>query len=660
MSDADQPLPPGVKETGWRSIMLVVTALLGAVVLVALIATLSEANRQRDRALKLQTHSFQVMILVRTLATTMAEAEASLGRYVISANKRLGQVYSEEWSQASDQINQLARLTIDNPAQAERIRALRAAYKERGDELSTIALSTKYGKNDQALARYYQARESASLRRIDQLLDEIIQRERDVLATRTTDAMQSVDRQSDVARVLVGFGILIVLGAIALGGLTVQALGQRAQARAEADAERERSQELERAVATATAELRQEVVERAAAEERLRQVQKMDAVGQLTGGIAHDFNNMLAVVLGGLELARRQIANGTPAARHIDNATEGANRAVALTRRLLAFSRAEALLPAAIDASELITGMSDLLDRTLGGAIAVETRTDNQDWLIWADRHQLENALLNLAVNARDAMDGRGTLTIATGNATLAEHQVGECAAGDYVTITVTDTGCGMTPDVLERVFEPFFTTKPMGKGTGLGLSQIFGFVRQSLGEIAIRSTRGTGTTVTLFLPRYGGGASIRPSADTASPKTPAEQPGRPQRTLDILIVEDDTRVLASTISALAELGHRPVGCGDPAAALRMVEEARHIDLIISDVLMPGKSGPEVIAEIGPRFPDVAVLFVTGYAGEAGGVDEFGGHGVLRKPFTIGALERAIGEAMAAQRPQAVPPLPVD
>ncbi|MGL4312612.1 MAG: CHASE3 domain-containing protein, partial [Sphingomonas sp.] len=421
MNDADGSMSISARDTGWRSIMLAITALLGVAVLIGLIATLNEANRQRDRALRLQSHSFQVMILVRTLATTMAEAEASLGRYVISGNgdKQLGQIYSDQWGQASDQIDQLRDLTIDNRAQTVKIDALRRAYAERSVELTNIALSTRYAKNPQALSLFYHARQSAALTRIRSLLEDIINRERALLAARTTDAMHSVDSQSQVARVLMGFGAAIVLGAIALGWLTIEALGQRAVARAEADTERERSHELERAVAAATAELRHEAAERAAAVEQLRQIQKMEAVGQLTGGIAHDFNNMLAVVLGGLELARRRLTSDAPAARHIDNATEGAKRAIALTRRLLAFSRAEALLPEAIEPSGLIAGMSDLLDRTLGGAITVERQCDNRDWVIWADRHQLENALLNLAVNARDAMEGRGTLTFTTGNTVL-------------------------------------------------------------------------------------------------------------------------------------------------------------------------------------------------------------------------------------------------
>ncbi|QNQ10554.1 ATP-binding protein [Sphingomonas alpina] len=626
--------------TPWRTIMLVVVALLGAIVLVALIVTLGEANRQRDRAIRAQSHSYEVMILARTLSGTIARSEASLGRYVISADKSLGRLYFDEWQLAGQQITRLDQVTNDNPPQQARIDALRRAYNARGAELSLTALSTNYGQNNQALARYYQARKAISLTEINQQLDGIIAQERLLLDRRTGAAMRSVDQSNSVAKVLVVFGILIVLGAIALGWLTVEALGQRASARAEAEAERERAHELEEAVTQATAELRQQ-------EGKLRQVQKMEAVGQLTGGIAHDFNNMLAVVLGGLELAKRQLHNhSSPALRHIESAMEGANRAAALTRQLLAFSREESLRLEPIAAGELITGMSDLLDRTLGDAITVVARDIGRGWLTHADRHQLENVILNLAVNARDAMEGRGTLTIVTSGTALAEHAVGRCPAGEYVTIAVSDTGCGMTPEVMERVFEPFFTTKPVGKGTGLGLSQIFAFVRQAEGEIGLQSEPGKGTTVTLYLPRDATASVSKAEQIAAVPEPVAPL------ALDILVVEDDERVLAATMGALEELGHRAIACGDPLAAPALLQSTGHIDLIMSDVLMPGQTGPEMIAALAPDYRHVAVLFVTGFAGEASEA-EFGGHHVLRKPFTMAALERGIVAAMAVERPAA-------
>ena len=639
MSEAEGEMTGAARfGTVWRTIALVVMAALGVAVLVALNLTLGEANRQRDRALKLQTHSYDVMILSASLSGTIAHAEASLGRYVISADKDLGQAYSADWTLASQQLARLDAITRDNPEQQALITDLQRAMAVRGDELGDVALNTLYKRNDQALALYYKARAAPARAEIDRVLERIGAQERTLLAQRTGNAMQSVARSTGVAGALSVFGIVLAIGAVALGWLTVTALGQRAVARADADAERDRAAELEAAVERASAVL-------LAQEGKLRQVQKMEAVGQLTGGIAHDFNNMLAVVLGGLELAKRQVGNDPVAAhRHIDNATEGANRAAALTRQLLAFSREEALRSEPIEPVALVVGMSDLLDRTLGDTISVDVHApDGDSWLVRSDRHQLENAVLNLAVNARDAMDGRGQLTITAVAVTLAEGAVGTCHAGDYVALSVADTGCGMASDMLERVFEPFFTTKPAGKGTGLGLSQVFAFVRQADGEVGLQSVVGEGTTVTLYLPRYVADAqTLQRTAPVAD--MPLEHPA-----LDILVVEDDPRVLAATMGALEELGHRPVACDDPLAAPAVLAGLGRVDLIVSDVLMPGQTGPEMIAGLLPHHPGTAVLFVTGYAGEAGGEAEFGGHHVLRKPFTLVALERAVAAAAMAR-----------
>jgi signal transduction histidine kinase/CheY-like chemotaxis protein len=638
-NEAERTAPGG--DLPWRTIMLVVMGVLGAVVLVALIATLTSANRQRDRALQLQAHSYDVMILARTLSGTIARSEASLGRYVISADKSLGRLYFDQWRLASTQLDRLGQLTYDTREQSRRVARLRKAYAERGAELSITALSTTYGQNNQALSRFYQARQSPALAAIDSTLNQIISRERQLLDRRTTNAMDTVNRASRLAGVLAVFGVLIVLAALVLGWITIRTVGERATARAEADAERERAEELSGAVTRATDELRIQ-------EAKLRQIQKMEAVGQLTGGIAHDFNNMLAVVLGGLELARRSVGSDPRAVtRHLDNATEGANRAAALTRRLLAFSREDSLKPESIGAAALVAGMSEMLDRTLGDAITVTTRDCARGWQVRADRVQLENAVLNLAVNARDAMNGRGLLIIDTSATTLAEHEVDHCAAGDYVRIAVTDNGSGMPPEVVERVYEPFFTTKEVGKGTGLGLSQIFALVRQLEGEIAIDTEVGRGTTVTLYLPRDQSQDVGRPVEVVAS----APLPPVPD-SLTVLVVEDDPRVLAATVGALEELGHAALACPAPLEAAGMLARDDTIDLIISDVLMPEQTGPEMIADLGPRYPHIAVLFVTGFAGDAN-TSEFGGHQVLRKPFTLAGLERAIGEAMSRERPAA-------
>ena len=631
--------------TNWRLLLLGVLALLGLGVLAAIIVLQQRTDRERDRAVARQQHTYEVVIRANQLSGAISAAEAALGRYVVSADRTLGQQYSDQWARASEHLTRLQQLTRDSPRQQAQIAQLRRAFEARGSELAETALYSTYKRHNDAWGSYYRVRQSAARQNVEMLLTRIVDRERLLLRDRTRAAGELIDNSSFASRILMIFGVMIVVGAVLMGWLAIAAEGERAAADAEATAQRERAAELQLAVDAATADLRAEARERAQAEAQLRQVQKMEAVGQLTGGIAHDFNNMLAVVLGGLELAKRHLhTGGADAQVHIENAMEGANRAAALTRRLLAFSRSEPLLPEAVEGGALIAGMSDLLDRTLGDTIEVKTQDAGTGWTVWVDRHQLENALLNLAVNARDAMEGRGTLTIATGGRVLAANEVGECPAGDYVTIGVTDTGCGMSREVADRVFEPFFTTKPVGKGTGLGLSQIFGFVRQSGGDIAIDTAPGAGTTVTLYLPRHlGEGASAAAEAPVPITAVPEEAP--PARSFDILVVEDDPRVLGATVGALQELGHRVTSCPDPLAAPAAVAMMPRIDLIISDVLMPGQTGPEMIAGLGNQLDGVAVLFVTGFAGEAD-ADVFGGRAVLRKPFTMASLGRAVDEAV--------------
>lgn len=630
--------------TNWRLLLLGLLALLGVGVLVAIIVLQARTDQERDRAVALQQHTYEVVIRANQLSGAISAAEAALGRYVVSADLSLGQQYSEQWTRATGELNRLRQLTRDSSRQQAQIAQLSRAFEARGKELAETASYSTFKRHNDAWGSYYRVRQSAARQNVETMLTRIVEAERVLLRDRTRAATALIDNSSFASRILTGFGVMIVIGAVLLGWLAIAAEGERAAADAEATTQRERAAELQLAVDAATADLRAEAQVRAQAEAQLRQVQKMEAVGQLTGGIAHDFNNMLAVVLGGLELAKRHLhTRGPDAQQHIENAMEGANRAAALTRRLLAFSRSEPLLPEAVEAGTLIDGMSDLLDRTLGDTIEVRTADAGQRWAVWVDRHQLENALLNLAVNARDAMEGRGILTISTGGATLAENEVGECPAGDYVTIGVTDTGCGMSQEVADRVFEPFFTTKPVGKGTGLGLSQIFGFVRQSGGEIAIDTAPGKGTTVKVYLPRHIGVAASA-AAEAPTPIAAADE-SLPTRALDILVVEDDPRVLGATVGALQELGHRVTSCPDPLAAPDTVGTMPALDLVISDVLMPGQTGPEMIAGLGERLDGVAVLFVTGFAGEAD-AELFGGRAVLRKPFTMASLARAVDEAV--------------
>lgn len=351
------------------------------------------------------------------------------------------------------------------------------------------------------------------------------------------------------------------------------------------------------------------------------------------------------MIVGGLDLAKRKLGiSRQDAEMQIDHAMEGANRAAALTRRLLAFARAEPLMPKALAPADLIQNMLDLVDRTIGERIAVETRLPKGGWPVFADSSQLENAILNLCVNARDAMAGEGQLIIAVDNVTLGGVDSDRLAPGDYVRISVADTGCGIPPEHLARVMEPFFTTKPVGKGTGLGLSQIFGFARQSGGDIMIDSQVGVGTTVSILLPRAA--AAIVEAAGGVDGDAMDEPIFLPDH-MAVLVVEDDPRVSRATTGALKELGYDPLPCASGEEALAFLRQRPDIGLLITDVMMPEMTGPQLARAVADRYPDVAILFVTGYVGEAGEAEDLSGYDILRKPFTVAALSTAVQKALA-------------
>jgi len=634
-------------------------ALLATLVLIGLIFMIAWSNRARDEALGWERRTYDVMMRTRLIDTSIARAEAALGRYVLDENQHTGTDYYNEWRNADYQISQIQRLLARDPDQSRRVRELRRLFEQRNNELSPAASAAERRTGSGGISLLYRAASSRTLPRLRGTLDAIASAERAHLSDRMEETQVFVERADRYTGWLGWLAILIGLGAVGLAILAWRAFIDSVRARREADSEAWRALGLEQAVETRTAELRDannrlqaEMIERAAAEAQLRQVQKMEAVGQLTGGIAHDFNNMLAVVVGGLDLARRKLHGPRREVEfHLDNAMEGATRAAALTRRLLAFARAEPLLPESIAPAELIEGMLELLDRAIGERIQVVTRFAADPWTVFADPTRLENAILNLAVNARDAMPEGGTLTIAVENIEAGDHQIDDLPAGEYVRVEVTDTGTGISPEHLERVFEPFFTTKPVGKGTGLGLSQMFGFARQSGGHAAIASQLGKGTSVTLFLPRHL--AEVGAAAQPARPARPmAAEPtlaSRAHKGARILVVEDDPRVARSTIGALEELGYRPLAAGGGAEALALLGGEGEVALVITDVMMPEMTGTELAAKIRPLYPDLPILFVTGYVGEAG--DGLTGSEVLRKPFTVAGLAAAVVNALDINEP---------
>jgi PAS domain S-box-containing protein len=416
--------------------------------------------------------------------------------------------------------------------------------------------------------------------------------------------------------------------------------GSETEARNAAAALTELNQTLEERVKERTAQLMQ-------TEDALRQSQKMEAIGQLTGGIAHDFNNLLQGITGGLDLVKKRVMQGrfNELDRFISGAMASANRASALTHRLLAFSRRQPLAPKPVEVNPLLASMEELLRRTLGERIVFELVTAGGLWLTKCDPNQLENAVLNLVINARDAMPDGGTLTVETGNSHLdgayaAVHQ--DIEAGQYVCIGVTDTGSGMSPATIAKAFEPFFTTKPLGRGTGLGLSMIYGFAKQSGGHAKIYSELGNGTTFKLYLPRYRGEIE----EEDLIPDFADLQGAHTNET--VLVVEDEFVVRELIVEVLKELGYSTLEADDGPAALKILDSKQRIDLVISDIGLPGLNGRQIVDAARETRPKLKVLFMTGYAENAAIAAGFlePGMSMITKPFAMETLATRIREIL--------------
>jgi signal transduction histidine kinase len=603
--------------------MLGLGALSFCLLLVAGGGAIFTANRAAD-AESLVVHTMQVRRNARTVLVELLNAETAHRGFLLTADERYLEPYLPAQASLNAEIDGLRKVTSDNPAQQDRLRSLKALADAKMGELQRSVVLMRQGQRAEALAIVTsgRGRELMDSLRID--LDAIFAQETRLLTMRQANAAA-----------LRGW----VLGLIGLCLFTAMGLALI----------------LARSTLHHVERLEAEAKLRRDTEATLRQSQKLEAVGQLTGGIAHDFNNLLTIVVGNLDTMRRRLQADTGQlsailAQPLDLAMQGCRSAAQLTHRLLAFSRQQALQPRRLDINRLVSGMSDLLRRTLGETINLETVLAGGLWPTFVDANQLENALINCGINARDAMPNGGHLTIETANAYLDDayaRRFGDVAAGQYVLLSVTDTGTGIPADVLEHVFEPFFTTKTAGEGSGLGLAMVHGFVKQSGGHIRVYSELGLGTTVKVYLPRH---TQTEEMAAVPAERPPnADGPLLARSAETILVVEDNDGVRDYAASALAELGYRVLEASDAATALKIIDASPQVGLLFTDVVLPGGVSGRVLADkVRDKLPHMPVLFTTGYTQNAivhhGRLDP--NVHLLSKPYTQQELARKVRELL--------------
>ena len=548
--------------------------------------------------------SFEAQQAGQALLGDLQAAETGQRGYLLTGDGAYLKPFDNALSTVPRLLDSLHRLTKDNRAQETHIFALEPLVSAKLQEMRRTVELAQEGKRDDALNIVNTDQGRGLMEAIRTELRGFFQTERDLLHARQASA---ADRRQWLA-VLIGVALLT---AMLLTGIL--AVATRHSVRGLLD----RTRELE-----AESKLRHE------AEDSLRQVQKMEAVGQLTGGIAHDFNNLLTIIIGNLDTMKRQLAKATDPAqlaklggkltKSLESALQGARSAAHLTQRLLAFSRRQALEPARLDINKLVSGMLDMLRRSLGEQISIETVFGAGVWPTFADPHQLENVLLNLTLNARAAMPEGGCLTIETANTYLDQayaRRFGDVEAGQYVVLSVTDTGTGIPEEILDRVFEPFFTTKPVGEGSGLGLAMAHGFVKQSGGHVRIYSEEHEGTTVKIYLPR------MTQAEENATPSGKPEQAApspRAEANETILLVEDNEGVRLYARDVLVDLGYLVHEASDADQALRFVAKKPPIDLLFTDVVLPGPlTGRDLADRMRQRYPNLPVLYTTGYTRNA-------------------------------------------
>jgi signal transduction histidine kinase len=604
---------------------------LGFVALAVTVLTAVWLDAGQQRAFGWVQHTLEVENRLSTIMTELQDAESSERGYVLSGRGEFLAPYDRSVYRLETEIDALALEVSDNPRQMAAVSRLRGVVQRR------LALA------QESVSRFQQG-DAAGARDTGRLLQGRVAMDqaRTVIAGMRSEEERLLQLRQASARSQ-GRAVTLVLLASVLAAGILGVVAYRDGAR-----RLRRALDAGNALAAALQRAELEVHNRESAEDQLRQVQRLESVGQLTGGIAHDFNNMLAIVLGSLELARRRLTGAEDArvVACIDNAMDGAERAAQLTARLLAFSRQQALSPRPLDANKLVAGMSELLRRTIGEQLHVETVLAGGLWTTFVDPGQLENAVLNLAVNARDAMPEGGKLTIETSNAHLdADYaEQNETEPGQYVLVSVTDTGMGMPAQVIARAFDPFFTTKAPGQGTGLGLSQVFGFVKQSGGHVKIYSELGVGSTVKLYLPRHRGRAAAEPEAAAGA------EPPRGSAEEVVLVVEDEERVRHLSVDALRELGYTVVQAADAAQALALLTVQPKVDLLFTDVVMPDMNGRRLADQAIAQKPGLKVLYTTGYTRNAivhnGVLDA--NVAFLPKPYTLDQLALTVRRVLEA------------
>jgi signal transduction histidine kinase/CheY-like chemotaxis protein len=606
----------------------------------AVMASIYAETRKRDAASWVR-HTITVESSLHQFAATLRRVQSGERGYLLTQEEQYLEPYEAVAPQVQIQIDKLRDLLADAEAQQQAMDRLVPLVNERLQLLKWRTQAVREGRSAEALASFKTGHGRDLTDQAFKILDSIL-REEDALYQKRQQAYYAASEWLSVI-----FGFLFL--SLAASALFIVLSSERHLY--ELEGANRKLQAANQKIQMAYDEVIEQARQRVKVESQLRQSQKLEALGQLAGGIAHDFNNLLSVILASLNIVRRKLRSGSHEIDGlIDSAEEGVNKAARLVRRLLAFSREQPLDPKVVNPNELIRGMSDILRRTLGSDVELEKQLADGLWETCIDSHELENALLNLVVNARDAMPGGGRLVIATENISIDENYAAQnpgLKPGEFVKVSVSDTGEGMPAEVVARAFDPFFTTKPVGKGTGLGLSQVHGFVRQSNGAVKVYSELGHGTSVAMLFPRFLG--SFASSVSRENPDLPF---GHPEEIL--LIVDDDPTARRLTVMAAKELGYNVLEADGGKAAIEILKRQPEIKLLVTDVVMPEMDGAQLTREAVFRRHDLRVLYMTGFPRAFLVRHNIQTENVLTKPFTLRQFAEAVRVALG--RPPMSPP----